>query len=265
MYIGQKKKTINRFFISVILIAAGSLLIAAGFFLKKYLPNEVFWPFAPFRFLNSQISRLGNAFLRPVYLLNENNQLREMNSFLQSENAKMEVLQKENEFLASQLGLAKKRGQTLVEARIIGQEITSLFSIATINAGFNQGVKEKSAVVSGGSFLAGRIIKTEPEKSRVLLVSDPASKVAAATLSSAKGVVYGKSSNELVFDLIPLGSQLKSGDMVFTSGIDGIYPPDLPIGRIKSIISRESDSYQKALVEPIVDFRDIERVLVVIY
>jgi rod shape-determining protein MreC len=65
-------------------------------------------------------------------------------------------------------------------------------------------------------------------------------------------------------DLIPQDVPIEVGDLVLTSGLGGGYPPDLIVGQVVNIRSRDFDLFQEATVQPVVDFNRLEIVLVII-
>ena len=79
----------------------------------------------------------------------------------------------------------------------------------------------------------------------------------------AQGVVVGTGTGELRMDYVPGSADVKAGDVVVTSGIDGIYPKGFVIGQIQSI-RRGGGEYSAIVIKPAVDFTSIEAVLVVL-
>jgi rod shape-determining protein MreC len=69
---------------------------------------------------------------------------------------------------------------------------------------------------------------------------------------------------DLTLELIPQDIKVQSGDLVLTSGLGGGYPPDLIIGQVVNVRSRDFDLFQQATVQPVVDFNRIEIVLVIV-
>jgi rod shape-determining protein MreC len=74
----------------------------------------------------------------------------------------------------------------------------------------------------------------------------------------------GSVSGELTLDMLSQDVQVQTGDVVLTSGLGGEYPPDLLIGQVSNVRKRESDLFQEATVQPVVDFSRLEIVLVIV-
>jgi rod shape-determining protein MreC len=103
------------------------------------------------------------------------------------------------------------------------------------------------------------------DAARVQLINDPASSVNvrlqnAETEASLVGSVTG----DLLLQLIPQDVNVQQGDLVLTSGLGGGYPPDLIVGQVVNVRSRDFDLFQQATVQPVVDFNRLEIVLVIV-
>jgi rod shape-determining protein MreC len=111
--------------------------------------------------------------------------------------------------------------------------------------------------------LVGHIIALGTNWSKVLLIIDPSSSVAAMTQSErAPGVVSGRLGQDLQMTYIPQREKISVGDLVLTSGMGGRYPQSLVIGQVTEIQQRDIDAFQKATVRPSVSFEKLETVLV---
>ena len=74
----------------------------------------------------------------------------------------------------------------------------------------------------------------------------------------------GSVTGDVTLQLIPQDINVQTGDLVLTSGLGGGYPPDLIIGQVGSVSSRDFDLFQQATVQPVVDFSRLEIVLVIV-
>lgn len=172
------------------------------------------------------------------------------------------LLRSENEFLKSQVGVRSRALPIPYVAHLSVRDSFGLSSFASVDLGFHQGVKEFMNVVGMGRVLAGRIATVRENSSQVILLSDPLSRVSART-ETAQGVVVGQLSPELIFDLVQKQHVLHEGDIVYTSGLDGIFAPGLPIGRIVRVINNQSDVYQRAFIKPSLDYDRLSEVLII--
>ena len=104
-----------------------------------------------------------------------------------------------------------------------------------LNKGFKSGFKKGMPVLKGSYFI-GRITEVNYLSSRVLLISDLNSKI--PVLIEPKGyqaIMSGTGDDVAVLDFLPKNHQLEVGNLVYTSGTDGIFFPGIPIGRVELI------------------------------
>jgi rod shape-determining protein MreC len=150
-------------------------------------------------------------------------------------------------------------------AAVIGRDPSPFLHYVIINRGSNEGILRGMPVVTNQG-LIGRVDAVIADAARVQLITDPASNVNvrlqnAETEASLVGSVTG----DLMLEMIPQDIDIQQGDLVLTSGLGGGYPPDLIIGQVANTPSRRDfDLFQQATVQPVVDFNQLEIVLVII-
>lgn len=156
-----------------------------------------------------------------------------------------------------------------VPAQLIARDPTGVLRSLTIDAGSDQGVRVGHVVVAPQG-LVGRITQVGSNYSRVVPITDPSSAIAAmAQRSRAVGIVRGVFGESLVLEWVLQSEELTAGDVVLTAGLAvskelrSLYPKGLVIGTIVDVQKADPLAYQKAVVRPAVDFRRLERVLVV--
>lgn len=198
--------------------------------------------------------------------------LRQRNAELEGEVAELQAqviqLQQEvgqTETLAALLDFTRARTENSYKAAaVIGRDPSPFLHYVIINAGSNDGILRGMPVVTNQG-LIGRVDAVIADAARVELITDPASSVNvrlqnAETEASLVGSVTG----DVTLDLIPQDVNVQSGDLVLTSGLGGGYPPDLIVGQVVNVRSRDFDLFQQATVQPVVDFNRLEIVLVII-
>jgi len=194
----------------------------------------------------------------------ENARLREEVDQLVGESARAQELERENQELREQLGF-KRENPSLewLSAQVIYSDPSNLVQSVTINVGNRDGVKQGMTVVTPRG-LAGRIVQVSQNTSRVLLITDASSSVAAVIQDSrARGVISGQRRELLTMKYIPQSETIRTGERVVTSGAGGVFPEGILIGRIADVTRKDVDMFQEAQVEPEVDFARLDRVLVV--
>lgn len=150
-----------------------------------------------------------------------------------------------------------------VASEIIASGPTRDFRTVTIDKGLLQGLKADMAVIAPAG-VVGRVIVPSPRASKVqLLIDRNAAAGALIERSRAQGVVVGAGDDTLRMDYVSEVSDVVAGDVVVTSGIDGIFPKGFVIGRV-SAVQKSGGAYRLITVQPAVAFSSLEDVLVVL-
>ena len=148
-------------------------------------------------------------------------------------------------------------------ATIVGAGASPEFRTVTINKGTSDGLRRDLAVLAPAG-VVGRVVTPSRRNAKVqLLVDRSAAAGALIERSRAQGVVVGTGESRLRLDYVSEVFDVVTGDVVVTSGIDGIYPKGFVIGRVVAV-ERSGGAYRLISVEPAVDFSTLEDVLVVL-
>jgi rod shape-determining protein MreC len=147
---------------------------------------------------------------------------------------------------------------------VIGRDPSPFLHYVIIDVGSNDDVLRGMPVVTDQG-LVGRVDAVIADAARVQLITDPASTVNvrlqnAQTDASLIGSVTG----DIMLELIPQNIVVEPGDLVLTSGLGGGYPPDQIVGQVINVRSRDFDLFQRATVQPIIDFNRLQIVLVIV-
>jgi rod shape-determining protein MreC len=147
-------------------------------------------------------------------------------------------------------------------AEIIGAAATPDFRTVTIDKGKGDGLRPDMAVISPAG-VVGRVVVRSTRSAKVQLIIDRnAAAGALVERSRAQGVIVGEG-DALRMDYVSEVADIVVGDLVVTSGIDGIYPKGFVIGRVDSV-EKSGGAYKRITVKPSVDFSALEEVLVVV-
>jgi rod shape-determining protein MreC len=115
------------------------------------------------------------------------------------------------------------------------------------------------------SGIVGRLVKVAANSSRVLLLTDHASGVAAVVQRSrARGVVKGKGGGLCSLEFALRDEDVKVGDTVITSGIGTVFPKGLPIGEVTMVKKGAYGIFQTVELRPAVTIAKLEEVLVLL-
>ncbi|MEM7128559.1 MAG: rod shape-determining protein MreC [Chloroflexota bacterium] len=206
-------------------------------------------------------------------LRTDNVELEALNAALRAEILTLQEIERENEDLRRLFNFAEirpgleLRGAQII-ARVLGQDSGNFQNFILLDLGTSHGI-EIGMPVTTDVGLVGRITEVTASTSTVLLITDPNSGVNAILAENrTNGVIRGTESGILRMDYIPQGTPLKLNETVLTSGLisevgGGLFPNGIPIGRVVGIIQRDEQVSQQAVVDPSVDFDQLELVLII--
>ena len=165
--------------------------------------------------------------------------------------------------LENLLGLRQQLKLNTVAAEIIGAAAAPDFRTLTIDKGTRDGVRADMSVIAPAG-VVGRLVVPSLRSAKVqLLIDRNAAAGAIIERTRAQGVVVGGGDDRLRMEYVSEVFDIIVGDVVVTSGIDGIYPKGFVIGQVESI-ERAGGAYKRITIKPAVDFRSLEEVLVVL-
>jgi rod shape-determining protein MreC len=193
----------------------------------------------------------------------ENARLKAQIARLTAERARTAELRAENKRLAALLELKQALGLDAVAADVIGSDATGLSRTLVVSRGSEGGLKPGMAVLSNEG-VVGKIIATSPHASRVLLIDDHNSALDSFDQRSrARGIIAGVPDDGLTMKYVDRAEDLKPGDALVTSGLDGIFPRGLLVGYVSTVRRGGPGLFLNVDVSPAVNFRRLEQVLIV--
>lgn len=193
----------------------------------------------------------------------ENAKLRGEVEQLRGEINSLGEAQRENARLRALLSFAQQSGIQGVAAAVIGSDPSGWVRGLLIDKGTLDGVALGSAVVTAKG-VVGQVVAAGPGSARVLLITDLTSGVDAVVQESrVRGVAEGLGSEGLELSYITKEARIREGELVLTSGLDGVYPKGLVLGSVSAISPGGAGLFQLVRVEPAVDIQRVEEVLVV--
>lgn len=199
----------------------------------------------------------------------ENDALKEEVQRLQVDLQESKDLVAENERLRGLLDLKEEGRYKTLFARIIGRDPSIWFDSSIVNRGSMNGVKLNMPVVTKDG-LVGRVTAVSPLTAQVDLITRDKSGVGGVvgeiSGSNALGVVAGSSKSNLVEMRYVAGStDVQVGQVVYTSGQDGIFPPGLKIGEIVEVVSGSATTPHKIFIRPSAGIDSMQEVAILLY
>jgi rod shape-determining protein MreC len=198
--------------------------------------------------------------------------LNQLNAQLEAEVARLQSqiidLQQQNselQVLSALLDFAREHAENeYITAAVIGRDVSPFLHYIIINRGSDDGLRRGMPVVSSQG-LVGRVAAVTGDGARVQLLTDPGTAINVRIQpSGAEALLQGSITGDLTVEAIPQDANTQTGDLVLTSGLGGNYPPDILIGQISGVRQRPVELFQSATVQPVVDFSQLEIVLVIV-
>lgn len=154
------------------------------------------------------------------------------------------------------------------QATVIGRNPERWHEQLIINKGTSDGIEANMAVMTANG-LIGKVKTSQQYTSTIQLLSsmDPTNRISAEVLSKnkVKGLIegYDKDKELLLLKEIPYDAKVVKGEKVSTSGLGGVFPSGLPIGKVVEVVPDEYGLTQTAYIKPAAKFYDIEYVMVI--
>lgn len=226
----------NIYIISVILIITGALYLSRGF-----IQNQV--NSLKYNILDQKVKNISP------------DEIQTFQEQLHALKFKSDLLEEENKVLRMQLEAPLPPDIRLLPARVVGNS-----RFLYIDQGERSGIKIGNGVISQ-EILVGVVVKVEIHTSKIMLLTDPESKVPVKTQRGALGLLVG-GDNKLLITRILQDYSLEIDDLVGTSG-DQDVPGGLLVGSVSKLIKNDKEVYQQAEISPSIDYQLLTHVFVV--
>jgi len=214
--------------------------------------------------LATGISSFLSSFRPSEELIKENKKLKNQVNELKKENETLKEALEENKRLKKLLEFRNELDiAPLTTAQIVGREPDSWFQAVTIGKGSKNEIT-KNMVVLNNEGLIGRVMVVSPYSSKVMLITDGGSYVPALVRENrVSGIVYG-TGNRCEMKYISIEAEIKTGDTVVTSGLGQIFPRGIVIGTVDKVYPSPNKLFQRAEIEPSVQFESLEDVIIIV-
>lgn len=248
-------------------LAAGLVLGAGADRLRNDRLGRLFLEaLAPFQRAGSAASRaLDGTWQEIVGLIQARDEVVALRARLRTAErnvVRLEEIELENQRLRTLLAFREGLVGDLLAARVIGHDATGLARTLTLDRGESDGVQKGAAVLAPDG-IVGHVFLVSAHAARVLLIVDHNSGVdAIVQRTRARGIVEGTVDGRCGLKFVKRTEDLQVGDLVVTSGLDGVFPRSLPVGTIVAVDKKGQGLFQYATVQPTVDFDHLEEVLV---
>ncbi len=179
------------------------------------------------------------------------------------ERAKYQEAVLENRRLNELLKLRQNQQHYIAAAKVISRGTAQWSHTLVLNKGLKDGIsKDMSAITPKG--FAGKLFNVTESYSNLLLLTDINFSAAVRLQESRKeGIISGTGTKKAILKYIPYEEEIKTGDIVITSGLDQLFPPGIPVGFISKADKQGTGHFQYIEVTPYVDGSKVEEVLII--
>ncbi len=197
----------------------------------------------------------------------ENNRLRAENIELSSKIKDVSVYKEENERLRKLLDIADSYEYETVAARVVAYETENWFSYVTLDKGTSSGINVSDTVITSDGLL-GQVTDVGPNWSKVsTIINAESSAGVRITRNGEIGIVEGDAtlskSRKCRLGYLTANASIIAGDILKTSGLGGIYPPGISVGKISEISKDNMGRLDYAIIEPFINFDKLYEVVVI--
>ncbi len=179
--------------------------------------------------------------------------------------AQVEQLTLENQQLRALLNLHERLNTVGFVAEVLYDAADPYTRKLIINKGMTNGVKPSAPVMDEHGIL-GQVTRVLPLVSEVTLVTDREHSIPVLnTRTGARGVAYGESGGAPLLELrfMATNADIEVGDQLTTSGVDGVYPPGVPVGIVTKVERRAETAFARILCEPVGRVQGARHVMVI--
>jgi rod shape-determining protein MreC len=253
--------------LAIVLIIAGVLVLAVSGLLGRII-GQAFDPMINVqKWVSTRVQAAVDYFTFPRdvnSLLDQNAALQNEVSRLQTEILELRQQLVETDILYALLDFARDNpSNQYIAATVIGSDPSPFLQYIIIDKGSDHNIYKGMPVVTEQG-LVGNVDAVTATAARVQLITDQGSVVnVKLQKSSAEAQMRGSVTGDISLEMIGQGIEIVEGDLIFTSGLGGSYPPELLIGQVMTIESGENALFQTATIQPSVNFSRLKAVLVI--
>ncbi len=152
----------------------------------------------------------------------------------------------------------------MLPAQLVGSDVSAFFRSVLVDRGRAQGVRSGMPVISEEG-VVGLVTATSQRAARATLLLDRQTAIdGTVQRSRTRGIVRGRGSDLVDFEFVARGGDVEVGDVVITSGLDGVYPKGLRVGIVTAVPEADASLLRSASLAPAVDFGRLEQAFVIL-
>ena len=227
----------------------------------------------PFQQVASAISggvgTVWEKYTRIDEIMDQNEQLEAENAELRQQMVDYDRIKAENEAYKALANIQKTNSEaTYVSSFVIGRDPLDEFGGFTLDKGTADGVAVNNAVISDKGYLLGMVVEADATSCKVMTILHPSFNAAGVVSRTRENGILNGSTTYAADGLCTLtnlerSTETRAGDQVITTGLGGVFPPDLLVGRVQEVVPEASGKSSIAVVRPGADPRTVKHVFII--
>ena len=202
-------------------------------------------------------------------VMEQNEQLETENAELRQQMVDYDRIKAENEAYKALANIQKKNSNaTYVSGFVIGRDPLDEFGGFTLDKGTADGVAVNNAVISDRGYLLGMVVEADPTSCKVMTILHPSFNAAGVVSRTREnGILTGSTDYAgdglCVLTNLERAAETQMGDQVITTGLGGVFPPDVLVGVVQKVVPEVSGKSSVAVIRPGADPRTVKHVFVI--
>jgi rod shape-determining protein MreC len=236
----------------------------------KEVGSSIVYPFQKgYNFAQGEVRRIWAGFTDISALREELQKTQIKVQKYESESEELSRLQIENDDLRNLLGMKYRVVCDSIPASVISKDPDNWFRTIIIDRGSEDGVMKNMPVVAfteGQSSVVGKVVAVKSHIAKITPIISSDLKVGGMFQDSRyQGLLRGQSTNSnlSVMDYVSRSADIKYGDIVVTSGNEGIFPEGLLVGTVLKSDIQDTGNYQKAVIKPFINYDLLQEVFII--
>ena len=219
--------------------------------------------------LSGGVGSVWEKYARIDEVMDQNEQLEAENAELRQQMVDYDRIKAENDAYKALARIQDKNSEaTYASAFVIGRDTMDEFGGFTLDKGTADGVAVNDAVISDRDYLVGVVVEADTTSCKVMTILHPSFNAAGVVSRTRENGIINGSSEYAGDGLCTLTNLERScethkGDQVITTGLGGVYPPDLLVGIVQEVVPEASGKSSIAVIKPGADPRTVKHVFII--
>ena len=219
--------------------------------------------------ISSEVASVWEKYTSLDSVIAQNELLEEENAELRQQMVDYDRMKAENEAYKALARIQDKNAEmTYVSGFVIGRDPLEEFGGFTLDKGTTDGVAVNDAIISDRGYLLGMVVEADATSCKVMTILHPSFNAAVVVSRTRENGILNGNADYAADGLCALtnldrNAESRKGDQVITTGLGGVFPPNLLVGTVQEVVPEQSGKSSIAVVKPGADPRTIKHVFII--